>query len=120
MFTQSERLGTDSIAMREFEILHSMKSIYYPVITFTHYEWQDELATLFLQALPSFIMDFFNKEKIKLLAVSRKVKSMKNVIAFFMNKRITFDHKNVTTVYDRLESHTTYSFKKKTILNSRF
>lgn len=97
-----ERLGRDSIAMRKYELLHSMKCVYYPVITFTHYEWQDTLATIFLQALPCYFMDFFNTEKIRLLAVSRKIKSMKNVISFFMNKRIYFDNTNVVhEVYDR-------------------
>lgn len=96
-----ERLGADSIALREFELLHSMKSIYYPVITFTNEEWKDTLATIFLQAIPCFFMDFFNPEKIRLLAVSRKVKSMKNVIHFFMTKRLFFDNKNVLKIYER-------------------
>lgn len=100
-FLQIERLGTDSITMRKRELLHSMKVIYYPVITFTHYGWEDTLATIFLQAIPAFIMDFFNPEKIRLLAVSRKIKSMKNVITFFMNKRIFFDNTNVVKVYQR-------------------
>lgn len=73
----------------------------YPVIAFTRYEWQDTLATIFLQALPAYIMDFFNPEKIKLMAVCRKVKSMKNVINFFMQKKLFFDNKNVVNVYDR-------------------
>lgn len=47
-------------------------------------------------------MDFFNTEKIRLLAVCRKIKSMKNVITFFMNKKIYFDNANVVReVYDR-------------------
>lgn len=47
-------------------------------------------------------MDFFNPEKIRLLAVCRKIKSMKNVINYFMNKRIYFDNTNVVhEVYDR-------------------
>lgn len=97
----TERLGTDSIAMRKLQLLHTMKVIYYPVITFTHYEWQDTLATIFLGAIPAFIMDFFNPEKIRLLAISRKIKSMKNVISFFMSKRIFFDSSNVVKVYER-------------------
>lgn len=103
-FLQIERLGTDSIEMRKRELLHSMKVIYYPVITFTHYEWEDTLATILLQAIPAFLMDFFNPEKIRLLAVSRKIKSMKNVITFFMNKRIFFDNSNVVKIYDRYET----------------
>lgn len=84
------------------EILHSMKCVYYPVITFTHYGWQDTLATIFLQALPCYFMDFFNPEKIRLLAVCRKIKSMKNVINYFMNKKIYFDNTNVANeVYAR-------------------
>ncbi|XP_031621105.1 fatty acyl-CoA reductase wat-like [Contarinia nasturtii] len=99
----SEQLGRDAITLRRYELLHSMKCIYYPVITFTHYGWQDSLATLFLQALPCYFMDFFNPEKIRLLAVSRKIKSMKNVISFFMSKRIHFDNTNVVReVYDRM------------------
>lgn len=97
-----ERLGKDSITMRKYELLHSMKCVYYPVITFTHYGWQDSLATIFLQALPCYFMDFFNTEKIRLLRVCRKIKSMKNVIAFFMSKRIHFDNTNVVRdVYNR-------------------
>lgn len=97
-----ERLGKDAITIRRYELLHSMKCVYYPVITFTHYEWQDTLATIFLQALPCFFMDFFNPEKIRLMAISRKIKSMKNVISFFMNKRIHFDNTNVVhEVYER-------------------
>ncbi|XP_055327144.1 fatty acyl-CoA reductase wat-like isoform X1 [Sitodiplosis mosellana] len=102
-YLTSERLGQDSITIRRYELLHCMKCVYYPVITFTHYEWQDFLATIFLQALPCFFMDFFNPEKIRLLAVCRKIKSMKNVITFFMNKRIHFDNTNVVhEVYDRM------------------
>lgn len=98
----SEQLGRDSITIRKHELLHSMKCVYYPVITFTHYEWQDTLATIFMQALPCFFMDFFHNEKIRLLAVSRKIKSMKNVIHFFMTKRIFFDSTNTTReVHDR-------------------
>lgn len=82
-----------------------MKAIYnfsYPVIAFTRYEWQDWLATVFLQAFPAFVMDLFNTEKIRLLAVCRKVQSMKKVMQFFMNKRLFFDNQNVVRkIYDR-------------------
>lgn len=87
--------------MRKREILHTMKIIYYPVITFTRYEWEDRLATIFLDAIPAFIMDFFNPEKIRLLAISRKVTSMKHVISFFLSKRLFFDNTNVLKVYER-------------------
>lgn len=97
-----ERLGRDSITIRKHEVLHSMKCVYYPVITFTQSAIADTLATIFLQALPCFFMDFFNSEKIRLLAVCRKIKSMKTVIHFFMTKRIFFDSTNVTReIYDR-------------------
>lgn len=79
-----------------------MKCIYYPVITFTPYEWQDTILMILLQALPAFFMDIFNTDKkIRLMAITRKVKSMKNVISFFMSKRLYFDNKNVIKVYDR-------------------
>lgn len=102
MFHWIEQLVEDSITIRRYDLLHSMKCVYYPVITFTHYGWQDTLATIFMQAIPCFFMDFFNPEKIRLLAVCRKIKSMKNVITFFMSKRIHFDNSNVVhEVYDR-------------------
>lgn len=85
-----------------FLLLKAIYNFSYPVIAFTRYEWQDWLATIFLQAFPAFIMDFFNTEKIRLLAVCRKVQSMKNVMQFFLNKKLYFDNKNVVEkVYDR-------------------
>lgn len=100
-----ENLGQlvhDSMSLRSSQQLHSVKCIYYPVITFVNYEWQDTLLMLLLQAIPAYLMDLFNTDKrVRLLAITRKVKSMKNVISFFMNKRLYFGNQNVVQVYDR-------------------
>lgn len=83
--------------------LHSMKCIYYPFIVFTHYAWQDTILMILLQAIPGFLMDLFNTDKrIRLMAITRKVQSMKNVMSFFMSKTLFFDDFNTRLkIYDR-------------------
>lgn len=104
--THSKTLGKlvdDSISILNTGQLHSMKCIYYPFIVFTHYAWQDTILVILLQAIPGFLMDLFNTDKrIRLMAITRKVQSMKNVMTFFMTKKLHFDDfKTRLNVYDR-------------------
>lgn len=91
-----ERLVNDSLDMLKSGELHSTKCIYYPTIMLINHAWLDIILVIFLQAIPGFLLDFFNSDKrISLMAISRKMQSMKDVISFFMSKRLYFDDKKV-------------------------
>lgn len=83
--------------------MHSMKCVYYPTAMFIHSVILDWILTILLQAIPAYCLDFFNTDKrIQLTAISRKLQSMRKVIAFFLSKRFQFETKNIQSkVYDK-------------------
>lgn len=85
--------------------LHSTKCIYYPTIILHKFKSLDRILTIFLQAIPAYFLDFFNTDKrIRLMAVSRKLQSMRNVIAFFLTSRFKFTTDNIKSkVFDKYE-----------------
>lgn len=76
--------------------LHTTKCIYYPTILLHQIKCLDQILTILLQAIPAYFLDFFNTDKrVRLIAVSRKLQSMRNVIAFFLSKRFKFTTDNI-------------------------
>lgn len=80
-----------------------MKCIYYPTILLIKSDFLDTILSILLQAVPSYLLDFFNTDKrIRLMAISRKMQSMRNVISFFMTTEFNFAGRNIREkVFDK-------------------